>query len=80
MVWVLNTHGITLIQFFFFFYNNSNPTFIYIKEYYSCWHELCLHGIPSQLVTFTLIASCFVSTSKTTTLNPYLHALLKVSR
>ena len=38
MVWVLSTHGITLTQLFFLFYNNSNPTFIYIKAYYSCWH------------------------------------------
>ena len=33
MVWVLSTHGITLTQLFFFFYNDSNPTYIYIYKH-----------------------------------------------
>ena len=67
-----------LIIVFVFWVQNSN---IYKKQNFvisSMYGFIEAHVLPGPYM-FTLIASCFVSTSKTTALNPCLHALLRVS-
>ena len=66
----------------FCFLGTKQLTFIRVEQNFvisSMYGFIEAHVLPGRPYMFTLIASCFVSTSKTTALNPCLHAMLRVS-